>query len=109
MHDTPSKQLFNEASRYFSSGCVRVEDVHQLVTWMLQDQDGWNLRQVQSIAQSEERLDVALQNKVGVHWVYLTAWAGPDGMVRFRDDIYSLDGTGFVTGQPEGIPEESAG
>jgi murein L,D-transpeptidase YcbB/YkuD len=86
-----------------------VEDVHQLTNWMLQGQDGWNLRQVQGIARSEERLDVSLQEKVGVHWVYLTAWAGPDGMVRFRDDIYNLDGTGFITGQPIGIPEESAG
>jgi murein L,D-transpeptidase YcbB/YkuD len=109
MHDTPTKQLFNSNQRYFSSGCVRVEDVHQLTNWMLQGQDGWNLRQVQGIARSEERLDVSLQEKVGVHWVYLTAWAGPDGMVRFRDDIYNLDGTGFITGQPIGIPEESAG
>jgi L,D-transpeptidase YcbB len=109
MHDTPTKQLFNESSRYFSSGCVRVEDVHQLTSWILQGQDGWNLRQVQGIARSEERLDVALKEKVGVRWVYLTAWAGPDGMVRFRDDIYGLDGTGFITGQPIGIPEESAG
>ncbi len=109
MHDTPTKQLFNESSRYFSSGCVRVEDVHQLTSWILQGQDGWNLRQVQGIARSEERLDVELKEKVGVRWVYLTAWAGPDGMVRFRDDIYGLDGTGFITGQPIGIPEESAG
>ena len=64
---------------------------------------------IQGIARSEERLDVALKEKVGVRWVYLTAWAGPDGMVRFRDDIYGLDGTGFITGQPIGIPEESAG
>jgi murein L,D-transpeptidase YcbB/YkuD len=28
MHDTPTKQLFNSNQRYFSSGCVRVEDVH---------------------------------------------------------------------------------
>jgi murein L,D-transpeptidase YcbB/YkuD len=109
MHDTPTKQLFNEGARYFSSGCVRVEDVQQLTSWILQGQDGWNLRQVQGIAKSEERLDVALQEKVGVRWVYLTAWAGPDGMVRFRDDIYGLDGTGFITGQPIGIPEEKAG
>jgi len=109
MHDTPTKTLFHENQRYFSSGCVRVEDVHQLTSWVLGNQDGWNLRQIKSVARSEDRIDVALKGKVSVHWVYLTAWAGPDGMVRFRDDIYSLDGTGFVTGQPIGSPEGRAG
>jgi len=109
MHDTPTKTLFQENQRYFSSGCVRVEDVHQLTSWVLGNQDGWNLRQIKSVARSEDRIDVALKGKVSVHWVYLTAWAGPDGMVRFRDDIYDLDGTGFITGQPIGSPEDRAG
>jgi len=109
MHDTPTKTLFQENQRYFSSGCVRVEDVHQLTSWVLGNQDGWNLRQIKSVARSEDRIDVALKGKVAVHWVYLTAWAGPDGMVRFRDDIYDLDGTGFITGQPIGSPEGRAG
>jgi len=109
MHDTPTKTLFQENQRYFSSGCVRVEDVHQLTSWVLGNQDGWNLRQIKSVARSEDRIDVALKGKVSVHWVYLTAWAGPDGMVRFRDDIYDLDGTGFITGQPIGSPEGRAG
>lgn len=109
MHDTPTKTLFQENQRYFSSGCVRVEDVHQLTSWVLGNQDGWNLRQIKSVARSEDRIDVALKGKVSVHWVYLTAWAGPDGIVRFRDDIYDLDGTGFITGQPIGSPEGRAG
>ena len=34
MHDTPTKQLFNEKLRFESSGCVRVEQVHVLVDWL---------------------------------------------------------------------------
>ena len=29
-----------------------------------------------------------------VYWVYVTAWATPDGVVQFRDDIYNRDGLG---------------
>ena len=39
----------------------------------------------------------------------MTAWVGADGMAHFRDDIYELDGTSFIMGQPEGKPEETAG
>jgi murein L,D-transpeptidase YcbB/YkuD len=35
--------------------------------------------------------------------MYLTAWATEDGVVNFRPDIYQLDGTGFIYGQPEPV------
>ena len=35
MHDTPSKNLFGEDFRFHSSGCVRVQNVRELVDWLL--------------------------------------------------------------------------
>ena len=35
-----------------------------------------------------------LAQAVPVYWVYVTAWATPDGIVQFRDDIYQRDGLG---------------
>jgi len=29
-----------------------------------------------------------------LHWVYITAWATPDKIVQFRDDICNRDGFG---------------
>src|SRR5690606_25917640 len=35
LHDTPDKNLMDEAARQFSSGCVRLEDAERLGRWLL--------------------------------------------------------------------------
>ncbi len=108
MHDTPTKQLFTEAARYFSSGCVRVDKVHILTNWILNGHEGWNREEIEAVVRSGERLDVKVPEGPDLRFAYLTGWASDDGQVHFRDDIYKLDGTGFITGQPDGLPEEQA-
>lgn len=105
MHDTPTKQLFDQAVRYESSGCVRVDQVHVLVDWILSGQDGWNRDRIEEVSQKVERLDVKIANPPQLRWVYLTAWALPNGEVHFRPDVYELDGTGFISGQPTPVGE----
>ena len=105
MHDTPTKQLFTAGQRYFSSGCVRIEKVHVLTSWLLKNQSDWNPDKIQSVVKSGERLDVKVQRATQVRFVYLTAWTTDDGITHFRDDIYKLDGTGFVSGQPRPLAE----
>jgi murein L,D-transpeptidase YcbB/YkuD len=94
MHDTPLKQLFSQSARAFSSGCVRVEKVLELVAWLLGDQKGWTLEKVQAEVDSGHKLDVKLSRPVPVHFVYLTAFATGDGIAQFRPDIYGRD-SGF--------------
>ena len=53
------------------------------------------------MVQSRERVDVKVANPPNLIITYLTAWATGDGQVHFRNDIYRLDGAGFVAGQPE--------
>ncbi len=103
MHDTPTRQLFNEGQRYFSSGCVRVDQVHILTNWILNGQDGWDRSRIDEVVKSRQRLDVRVLDPPSVIFIYLTAWVTGDGQVHFRDDIYHLDGTGFVAGQPEPV------
>ncbi len=74
MHDTPLKALFSQSARAFSSGCVRVEQVFDLVAWLLGDQ-GWTLAKVEDQIDSGKKIDVKLKKPVPVHFVYLTAFA----------------------------------
>jgi L,D-transpeptidase YcbB len=91
MHDTPLKQLFGQSARAFSSGCVRVEKVQELVAWLLGAQKGWTLEKVQAQIDSGEKLNVKLASAVPVHFVYLTAFATGTGLAQFRPDIYGRD------------------
>lgn len=94
MHDTPSKGIFGDDFRFVSSGCVRVQDVRDYVAWLLKDTPGWSRDQIDEVIRSGQRLDVNLATPVNVYWVYITAWATPDGIVQFREDIYQRDGAG---------------
>jgi L,D-transpeptidase YcbB len=93
LHDTPLKQLFGQSARAFSSGCVRVERVFDLVAWLLSEQKGWDLAKVHAQVDGGEQLDVKLKRAVPVHFVYLTAFASDNGIVQFRPDIYGRDRT----------------
>jgi L,D-transpeptidase YcbB len=101
MHDTPHRELFATNARYDSSGCVRVDQVKIVVDWILQGQDGIDATNIEMITASQENSEVKVANPPDVRFMYLTAWATEDGRVNFRPDIYRLDGTGFVLGQPE--------
>ncbi len=91
LHDTPSKSLFSRSARAYSSGCVRVQDVHDLTEWLLRETDGWDRARIDATVASGDRIDVALAQSVPIYLLYLTAWVDEHGVVNFRDDIYDLD------------------
>ena len=92
MHDTPSQGLFNKLMRFESSGCVRVQNVRDLIVWVLKYTPGWNRQEIERVIASRVNTPIKVADDVGVHWVYLTAWSAKDGVVQFRDDIYHKDG-----------------
>jgi L,D-transpeptidase YcbB len=92
MHDTPLKNLFGEDFRFHSSGCMRVQNVRQLVAWLLQETKGWTLEDIDRVIKSGEQKNAQLTKPVPLYWVYITGWATPDGIVQFREDIYGKDG-----------------
>jgi L,D-transpeptidase YcbB len=107
MHDTPEKGIFGDDDRFISSGCIRVQNVRDYVAWLLEDTPGWDRDHIDQVIESGQQVDVRLAQPVPVYWVYITAWATPDGVVEFRDDIYQRDGIGSVASDQSGPISES--
>jgi murein L,D-transpeptidase YcbB/YkuD len=92
MHDTPQQGLFNNLMRFDSSGCVRVQNVRDLVTWLLRDTPDWSRQRFEQTIKSGESTPVQLAVPVPVFFTYVSAWSTGDRVAHFRDDIYGLDG-----------------
>ena len=85
MHDTPMKPLFNQRSRPFSAGCVRVQDVFKLVEWIARYEIGWDKPgRAEDVIAGGQPLDVTLTRPLPVYFTYVTAWAEADGRIEFR-------------------------
>jgi L,D-transpeptidase YcbB len=92
MHDTPQQSLFNKLMRFDSSGCVRVQNVRDLVTWLIRDTPGWNRQRFEQTIKSGESTPVQIAQPVPVYFSYISAWSTGDHVTHFRDDIYAMDG-----------------
>lgn len=92
MHDTPQQSLFNKLMRFDSSGCVRVQNVRDLVTWLLRDTPGWDRQRFEQTIKTGESTPVQIPDPVPVYFTYISAWSTGDRVVHFRDDIYGRDG-----------------
>jgi murein L,D-transpeptidase YcbB/YkuD len=84
LHDNPERELFEQAARLYSGGCVRLEDAWRLSHWIFGRDLTWEG------AAPEER--VMLDKQIPVYITYLTAI--PDGTnIAFLDDVYKRDAT----------------
>ena len=83
LHDNPERELFSEASRLYSGGCVRLEDAPRLGQWLFGRQLEWEN------ATTEQQ--VPLERPVPVFITYLTATPSSDGTIAFFDDVYGRD------------------
>jgi murein L,D-transpeptidase YcbB/YkuD len=81
LHDTPNKDLFAQADRDISHGCIRLEDAGRLGRWML----GRNIGE-----SDQPEKHVLLPTPVPIYITYLTAH-GDDGRLAFVDDVYRRD------------------
>ena len=75
MHDTPHKGLFNDDYRFDSSGCVRVQNIRELIVWLLRDTPGRTPRRDRRRVPQRRAHGRQGANPVPLFWTYITAWA----------------------------------
>jgi murein L,D-transpeptidase YcbB/YkuD len=91
LHDTPSKSLFDQDQRTFSSGCIRVQKAFELAELVLNDPVRWNQETLAAAVATKKMKTVNLAKPVPVLILYWTAQPLPNGQVMFRNDVYGRD------------------
>ena len=93
LHDTPTRSLFKENNRDFSSGCIRVEEPIDLAVYLLKDDPSWTRERLMETIKNGTPQVVGFKKPITVHLQYWTAWVDETGKLNFRYDIYDRDGT----------------
>ena len=91
LHDTPSKTLFEQTSRTFSSGCIRVENPFKFSELLLNDSSNWNDDKIIEVVDSKKTRKVFLDEPMPVLLLYWTVTVEEDGKVHFKEDPYGRD------------------
>jgi murein L,D-transpeptidase YcbB/YkuD len=99
LHDNPRRELFKESTRYFSGGCVRLEDAWRLSRWLFHRELSWEGHGTEE--------PVMLDQPVPVYITYMTAV--PDGQsIAYYDDAYGRDKAKLAEGTRPGSSGSSA-
>jgi murein L,D-transpeptidase YcbB/YkuD len=91
LHDTPSRSLFQQTSRAFSSGCIRVEKPYELAQLLVPEEDALAEADIADILASGETQRQHLKEPFPVVILYWTTKWTEDGGLIFAPDIYQRD------------------
>lgn len=91
LHDTPDRRLFGVGDRYFSHGCVRLQNPRVLAAWLLRDNPAWTPEAIDAFIDTGLTQRVALSRPMPIYLTYQTVYQSRDGVLQFRHDIYGRD------------------
>lgn len=91
LHDTPHQKLFNKSQRAFSSGCIRVERMMELVELLLAETPGWDKAAIDKALNIGKTRNVTLAKRVPILLAYWTVDAVSETEIAFKPDIYTRD------------------
>ncbi|SFD83288.1 Murein L,D-transpeptidase YcbB/YkuD [Chitinophaga sp. CF118] len=89
LHDTPWKNFFSYNQRYFSHGCIRVEEAMALARLVMPAR----ANEINHLAEMKKTSDgkpviMKLKDPIPVFVLYQVAWPDENGMIRFFKDVY---------------------
>jgi L,D-transpeptidase YcbB len=90
LHGTSRPEVFAEAARALSHGCIRVEDIAQVAQLLLGPADGEVVEGAVAVPRTQ-RLE--LDRPVRVWLLYFTSWVEEDGTLHHYPDLYRHDRT----------------
>jgi len=92
MHDTPSKYLFDNETRAYSHGCVRVEKAIDLANYILKtDNNKYTIDTINKYIKKQKEKPMLLNTKIPIFIYYFTASADSLGNITLYNDIYKKD------------------
>jgi len=92
LHDTGQRELFYEADRLISSGCIRLERPIDFAEYLLKGTE-WDRAKIESAVAKPGQVmtrdtKIELQNPIPVYTLFLTSFLGSDNILRFTEDSY---------------------
>lgn len=91
LHDTPTKHLFQQSTRAYSHGCIRIGDPVDLAHELLRPQVDDPAAVFSKALASGRETYLNLRPPVPVHLVYFTAFPDENGRIQRYADIYGRD------------------
>ena len=91
LHSTSAKELFGNARRDLSHGCIRVERPEELARFVLADQPQWSAQNIAAAMEPGPMRTVRLGQAIPVVLFYATAATDRAGRALFANDIYRRD------------------
>ena len=92
LHDTPSQNLFANARRAYSHGCIRTHNVRDFAAVLLRPTGQWDRAQIDRTINTGRTTNARLAAPIPVYIAYFTAAATTDGSLVTYADVYGRDG-----------------
>ena len=108
LHDTPSRELFNQDERALSHGCIRTENVTALALALTILQADLTIEEGLAALNSREYTRIEFERTIPVYITYFTMGRNVDGEIEVFEDLYGRDAPVLASMAERRIPDRSS-